>query len=86
MAFSGSSAPKMAVPATMTLLPWRKITGASGLARTGFPTQQHTGVSAYTDCFRSNTAVNFDIFIWEPRTQLRYLWHTSIQELLATLA
>ena len=63
MAFSGSSAPKMAVPATMTLLPWRKITGMSDLARPGFP---HSSTYRRQRISRS--------FWVQHRRRLRYLY------------
>ena len=82
---SGSSAPKMAVPATMTLLPWARKWVCQIPLAPGFHTHQHTSVSAYTDRLGSNTAVDLDIFVWEPRTQLGHLGHTSVQEFLAAL-
>ena len=39
---------------------------------------QRTGVSACIDRLGSNTAVDLDIFLWEPRAQLRHLCHASV--------
>jgi hypothetical protein len=59
----GSSAPKMAVPATMTLLP--EMPYQSQISRK----QKNAFTSLCTDVngFGTNTAVNFDVFMGESR-------------------
>jgi hypothetical protein len=44
----------------------------------GFSVCQFTCVGACTDRLGTNTAVNFDIFLWETRTQLGHFRHTSV--------
>jgi hypothetical protein len=61
MMLAGFSEPKMAVPATITLLP--KMTYQFSLPRS--EGMLFTSFRTGTDGFGANTTVNFDIFIWE---------------------
>ena len=59
---SGSSAPKMAVPATITLLPDEEQVKL----RTVFQECMHTSIGANANRFGTYTTINFYVFVGEP--------------------
>jgi hypothetical protein len=84
MTFSGCGSLKMAVPATMTLLPECNMINDCFSLGTG--KAMHTCVCTHIDRLRTNTAINFDVLLREPGAQLCDLRNAALQELLAATA
>lgn len=90
MTSSGFSAPKMAVPATMTLLPVR---GRTAPRSKRLRAAAHIGVGkkrtrfcAYVDRLRAHAAVNLDVLLREALAQLGDLGNAALDEFLAAAA
>ena len=85
MTSSGLSEPKIAVPATMTLLP--KQTGFR-LTLLNWAKAQigHTCLGTDINCHGIYTSIHFNIFIGKPRAELCDLGNAALHKLLATAA
>lgn len=81
---SGFASAKMAVPATITLLPgvYAFIHNDPLLRWRSEP----TCFGAYIDGFGSHTAIDLDVLVREPRAQLRDLGDAPLEELLTATA
>lgn len=80
MTSSGLGAPKIAVPATMTLLPVQ----AESQFQSRCTKQGRTSLGADTNCLWANTTINFDILVGESGAKLSNLWNTPFDKLLST--
>ena len=82
MTSSGLSEPKIAVPATITLLP--KQTGfKSTFLNWAFEQIGHTCLGTDINCLGAYTPIHFNIFIRKPRAKICDLGNAALQELLA---
>lgn len=77
----GLSEPKIAVPATMTLLP-------DSMHERRYSSQlddlKLTCVRALPNSGRSHAAINFDIFVWEAFSELGNFRYAALDEFLTT--
>jgi hypothetical protein len=80
IACSGLSAPKMAVPATITLLPASCIQHRSGAMNSGVGGL--TGLCADADGLGADTAIDLDVLIGKSSSELSHFGHTPIHEFL----
>lgn len=81
MTCSGFSAPKIAVPATMTLLPARRSKDPPENEK-----YRLTCLCAGIDCLRPHSTIDLDILVRKTATELSNLGHTAFQEFLAPAA
>jgi hypothetical protein len=85
MTSSGLSEPKIAVPATMTLLP-RTNRFHISLDRLGQEQIGHTCFGTDINCLGTYTSIHFNIFIGKPCTELCDLGNAAVDKLLAAAA
>ena len=85
MTSSGLSAPKIAVPATMTLLP--KQTFSNEPCLIGAKTEiGNTCLSTNINRLGTYTSIHFNVFIREPRAEFCDLGNASLDKLLPSAA
>jgi hypothetical protein len=78
MTSSGFGALKMAVPATMTLLPADQSND-----RLGNYVAALTCIGTDINCLGSNTAIDLDVLFWEACAQFRNFRYAPLEEFLA---